>query len=254
MKRKFLIVRLTLLKWILGKRNIITKIAYGHNAGLLWCFNKKSNNEFILGDWEMPMQEIFLQYIKPGNTIYDLGAHQGFLALLASRLVGTEGKVYSFEPLPSNYALLKKNMQINQIKNCATFYGAVTATPGFINFTISQADVSNTYVQSSPAFNANAQHIEVPAFSLDNLVATRLINAPDFLKIDVEGAELDVLKGATNLLKELAPIIYLETHNIHNPGVDTACLDYLNSIGYSIKEKYSTYNDTLMGAYILHKQ
>lgn len=252
MKRKILIVMLLALKRLLRNGSVTLTIRYGPNKGLLWKFSKNSNNEFILGTWEMPMQEVFQRYVKANDVVYDLGAHQGFLALIVSRLVGEKGKVYAFEPLPANFDFLKENVRINNITNCIAFYGAVSDKPGIVNFSTSEADVSNTDITSSLESKEGRKYVEVPAFSLDNLLASGSLTPPQFIKIDVEGAELDVLKGASRLLKELSPLVYLETHNIHNPGVDSACRDFLVSIGYGIKEELITHNEEF-GSYIFQK-
>jgi FkbM family methyltransferase len=252
-KRIFLILVLLLLKRILFKGNLTLKIIDGPNKGKRWRFNTNSNNEFIIGSWEKPMHDIYFRYLKQNDVVYDLGAHQGFLAIMASHLVGAQGKVFAFEPLPANFNLLSQHILINGITNCQIYFGAVSEKSGVVNFSVSEADVSNTYVTTSPAFNKHGRHIQSQSFSLDDLILTEKISRPDFIKIDVEGAEYDVLKGAVNLLTFSAPMIYLETHEIHIPGVDSACLNFLNEIGYKVIENLIPETNGKMAAYILSK-
>jgi hypothetical protein len=79
------------------------------------------------------------------------------------------------------------------------------------------------------------------------------IALPKFIKVDVEGAELDVLKGAVTILKNQSPIIYLETHNVHRPGVDEECRSFLTSLGYRMTDKLITSREGLMSSYIFEK-
>lgn len=254
MKRKMLVAFLMFLKLILAKgRTVTLRIRYGLNKGFLWKFNNKSNNEFILGTWELPMYHVYSRYIRESDIVYDLGAHQGYLALMASRIVGANGRVYAFEPLPSNYNILKAHVDINNLTNCVPIFGAVAEKPGVVSFSTSGDDVSNTFVTSSPLFSKNPVSIKVPSFSLDTLLEEGTIVPPKFIKVDVEGAELDVLKGAVTLLTNQSPIVCLETHNVHRPGVDEECKTFLAALGYRIVDKLITAKEGLMSSYIFEK-
>lgn len=252
MQRKFLILWLQLVKKLLGSNSLNFTIRTGVNQGYSWKFYSNSNNEFVLGTWEQTMQDIFLRFIKQGDSVYDLGAHQGFLAMLASRLINGEGKVYAFEPLPSNFNRMEENIQRNAIKNCVLYNVAVSDSSKLVKFSSSQEDVSNTYIKSSPAFQSKS-FVEVKAVSLDELLEKNELTPPDFIKIDVEGAELDVLKGAAKILKVHSPILYLETHNVHNPGIDQACINFLTSLNYKVSEILHQEQNSRICSYILKK-
>ena len=199
------------------------------------------------------MYEVYLRHLRENDIVYDLGAHQGYLALMASRMVGNRGRVYAFEPLPSNYNLLKTHIDINKVTNCVPIFGAVAEKQGVVSFSTSGEDVANTYITSSPLFSNSPASVEVPSFSLDALVESGTIAPPKFIKVDVEGAELDVLKGAVSLLTNQSPTVYLETHNIHRPGVDQECKVFLTSLGYRITDKLITAREGLMSSYIFEK-
>ncbi|MGC3946014.1 MAG: FkbM family methyltransferase [Chryseolinea sp.] len=232
MSKLLLIVWLQFLKKILGSASLKMRIKGGPNAGRLWKFGRTTNNEFIIGDWELPMQKVISKYLKKGDTVLDLGAHQGFLAMIMCDEVGPDGKVFSFEPLQRNFDLLSFHVRVNSISNCVPKFGAVSESSGTVRFTISEADVSNTYVSTSPAFSVLVKTAEVPSFSLDDLLKSGEIPCPQFIKVDVEGAEYDVLRGAVNLLENCSPIVYLETHDVHNAGVDTQCQGLLDKLGF----------------------
>jgi hypothetical protein len=71
------------------------------------------------------------------------------------------------------------------------------------------------------------------------------------MKVDVEGAESDALRGAAGLLTSRRPLLYVETHNVHNPGVDDRCLGYLATIGYRVREVIDETPDNSFASYVL---
>jgi FkbM family methyltransferase len=248
--RKAQAVGLQLLKTIIRGKSVTVTILGGPLKGYKWTFDATSNNELIFGIWESNMQSIYAKYLRPGNVVFDLGAHQGFLALLAGRLVGEQGKVYAFEASPTNFSKMTRNIQLNNVCNCTTIHSAVCDHNGSIEFSNSIHDNGNTYVHSSPYF-INQPTVVVPAVSLDEAVRQREFQLPDFMKIDVEGAEYDALKGAECVLSQKHPLLYLETHNIHNPGVDNRCLNYLHGMGYRTVEVIDQTTDNSMCSYVM---
>jgi FkbM family methyltransferase len=249
MMSKLRALYLQALKKFIGSDVISITVMDGILKGHRWRFNNRTNNEMILGTWEREMQDIFSRYLKPGNTVYDLGAHQGFLSIVAAHRVGNTGQVFSFEPFPYNFSFLKENIQVNNIKNIKTFQAAVSNHSGKIKFSNSVHDTANTYLSQSPTFSDT--FLEVHAVSLDELIESKEITPPDFIKIDVEGAELDVLQGAQKLFSMHSPVVYLETHNVHNPGVDQQCLDWLAEKGYQIEETIAIKPNREMCSYVL---
>lgn len=240
---------LLMLKKFLGGKITTLTVMNGPLKGYRWHFNNRTNNEMILGTWEPEMQDIFSRYLKPAHVVYDLGAHQGFLTALAGKHVGKAGKVYAFEPFPYNFNFLRDNIQLNKPDNITLFQAAVSDKPGMLEFSNSIHDTANTYLKQSPEFKDNL--LQVEAVSLDNLIETKKILPPDFIKIDVEGAELDVLHGAQKMFSSHSPVVYLETHNVHNAGVDQQCLDWLNAKGYSIRETIAIRPNREMCSYVL---
>jgi FkbM family methyltransferase len=248
--RKAQAAALQLLKTVIRRKSVTVKILDGPLKGYKWTFDATSNNEVILGIWEPNMQSVYAKYLRPGNVVFDLGAHQGFLAMLAGRLVGHRGTVYAFEASPTNFSKMTRNIQLNSVDNCITIHAAVCDHTGNIEFSNSIHDNGNTYVHSSPYF-MNQPTVVVPAVSLDECVRQRKFQLPDFIKIDVEGAESDALNGAEWVLSQKRPLLYLETHNIHNPGVDNRCLNYLHGMGYRPVEVIDQTADNSMSSYVM---
>jgi FkbM family methyltransferase len=248
--RKARAAGLQLLKTVMRRKSVTLKILDGPLKGYRWTFDATSNNEAILGMWELNMQSVYAKYLRPGDVVFDLGAHQGFLAMLAARLVGAAGRVYAFEASPSNCSKMKRNIELNGVRNCTAIHAAVSDHDGTRELSHSIHDNANTYLASSPYF-VNQPSVTVPAVSLDDYVRQQELQLPDFVKIDVEGAEYDALKGAECVLARKRPLLYLETHNVHNPGVDDRCLSYLRGLGYRTLEAIDQSADDSMASYVM---
>lgn len=249
MMSKLRALYLLALKKLLGQKVTVLTVMNGPLKGYHWKFTSRTNNEMILGTWEPEMQDIFSRYIKPGHVVYDLGAHQGFLTALAGKLVGEKGNVYSFEPFPYNFQFLSENIKLNKPQNITLFQAAVSDKAGTLEFSNSIHDTANTYLKQSPEFKENL--LQVKAVSLDELVDNKTVRPPDFIKIDVEGAEWDVLQGSRKLFSSHSPVVYLETHNVHNAGVDQQCLDWLQAQGYKVAETIAIRPNREMCSYVL---
>lgn len=145
--------------------------------------------------WEPAETELFLQHVKEGMTVLDIGAHIGYYSLLASRLVGKEGRVYAFEPSPESYDLLLQNLELNDVTNAKPVQRAVSDKTGITELYLSRDSLaSNTTSRAFPDW----QPIEVQCVRLD----TALKDVPvDFIKMDIEGGETRALNGMLNILE-----------------------------------------------------
>jgi len=140
--------------------------------------------------------------IKSGSIVADCGAHHGLVTILSAKEIGSEGRVFSFEPSPRNAAAIRNNIEINNLNNVSVENIAVGAS----NSTIGYIDSSNGYVTSDIS---DPLAINVEMISLDNFFEGKRV--PTFIKIDVEGYELDVLKGAQSILQQ-RPSLAIEFH------------------------------------------
>ena len=198
-----------------------------------------SSYDYILGSYEDPETiKTFCSWLKPDNIFYDLGGNVGFYALIANRFI-TTGKIYSFEPIPFVRAIFEKHIELNKNyihpDNIRILSFAISDNAKEIAFSneISQRD-GNTYIKSAENFSNAQHHVMVKCFSIDELLLQGYA-APDIIKIDVEGAELDVLHGAIDTLKQYKPHILLATHDCHLPGVKDQCVALLQQLGYTVK-------------------
>ena len=169
---------------------------------------------------------------KPGSIIYDMGANIGYFSVLCSAVSGSRASLYAFEPIPANMDILCRHILMNKVKNVFPVNLAVSDQFGMIDFSAENSSVSYTYKQSSEVYGNRVVNIKVGIISLDILIANFGFLPPDILKVDVEGAEYDVLKGGTVTIKKYRPRILLSTHEPHCKGVEKCCLDFLNEMNY----------------------
>jgi FkbM family methyltransferase len=160
--------------------------------------------------YELPNFLFFKKMCRPGMNILDIGAHVGLYSVYMQKLSG--GKVYGFEPTPSTVSVLKKTIALNKAEsNIEVIQAAVSDTTGKASFKIDRqpASVSNSLVEYNRT--EKLETCEVDVLSIDDFVAQRKIKI-DFIKIDAEGAELSVLKGAQNTLLHQRPVMILALH------------------------------------------
>lgn len=192
-------------------------------------------------DYEPEKQRFLRQHCQPGSTVLDLGAHIGLYTVLMARYVGGEGRVLAFEPTPETRRHLRRTIRLNHLGNVDIHEEAVSASTGaaFLNDTGDPVSNANSL---APIQRTRSQ-LAVRATSLDDLVATA--NASWFpgrvscIKIDIEGAEVDALQGATTLLERDRPALAIEIHpaQLHLLGREPVELwDLLDAAGYVLMD------------------
>lgn len=164
---------------------------------------------------------------KQGDIVVDIGAHMGRYTIISSKRVGPHGKVIAIEAEPFNFEILNRNIKLNQLSNVVALNDAVYSketkiklylTAGESGYTIFNTTISNR-VKTGQKF------VDVNANTLDNLLQQNGITGEvNWIKIDVEGAEFEVLKGAHNVLsKSKCLVLLIEVHgdpNIVKPKVE----------------------------------
>jgi FkbM family methyltransferase len=210
-----------LLSWT-GRRLVPTdslvwaEIEDGPAKGLWIRVNPRTGQSVLSGVGETLVQQALAKYLLPAMTFYDLGANIGFFSLLGARLVGTTGLVYSFEADPEIAARLRGNLAFNHFQNASVEQKAMWSESSTVSFERVDANTSpdRGLGHVSSGGTTTPQTITVEAVSLDEYAAKH--SAPDFVKCDVEGAEVAVFQGATKVLKETRPIVLVETHSDEN--------------------------------------
>lgn len=147
--------------------------------------------------------------LKPGDVFFDVGAAIGCYTMVAARCVGESGKVVAFEPDPRANVYLRRHIQWNDIGERVSVRNACCGrSPGRTTLYVSRSDVGG---QASVHFQPGFEQLSVEATSLDEEYRRSGLR-PHLVKVDVEGAEWDVLVGSERLLREAGPALLLSIH------------------------------------------
>lgn len=179
--------------------------------------------------------------VKPNYIVIDVGAHIGSYTIKVGRTVGPEGKVIAIEPHPVNYEALLQNVAINRLSNVIPVRVCLCNTLGYMKLYLASSSDRHSIVHQK-----SNQYMEVPSFTLDELLKRLDISHVDIIKIDVEGAELDVLKGSEQSLKKIEKII-VSTYHYADEVHEIA--EYLMKQGFRIRKitRYCTLLDSVYG-------
>jgi FkbM family methyltransferase len=151
----------------------------------------------MYGHYEKYETELFKKLVKRGDVVVDIGAHIGHYTLIAADLVGEDGKVFAFEPAPDNYAFLVKNVGVNRYNNVVTVQKAVSNRCGTTKLLLNLRDTGQHAIHNG-CEDRNSLVIET--VTLDGFFEDKEKRI-DIIKMDVEGAEMLVLQGMSELLK-----------------------------------------------------
>ena len=204
-------------------KKMVLPILQGCIRGKKWVVGAGEHG-YWLGSYEMRKRQAFEAAIQPGAVVYDIGANVGYYSLLASELVGAKGKVVAFEPLPRNLVFINQHVALNHLGNVTVIDAAVSDASGEAYF--------NLGASSAMGHLAESGEITVKKVCLDEMLAEGSLQPPDYMKVDVEGAEFEVLKGARKLLERYRPMLFLDTHQreAHNPTITL-----LRALGYQFE-------------------
>jgi FkbM family methyltransferase len=215
----------------------------GHNFEF-YCRNNKDDFA-TMTIRENEIIELFRP--KQGDIVVDVGAHIGRYTIIASKRVGTNGKVIAIEAHPGNYEMLNRNIELNGLTNVTTLNYAVYSKESKIKLYMPDEEFGYTMHHSimfsylSPKYSLkgkeNEKFIEVNANTLDNLLQKNgLSREVNWIKIDVEGAEFEVLKGATEILSNSKEIcLLIEVHNPYDTNHYKQIIDFLKYYNFKIQ-------------------
>lgn len=169
---------------------------------------------FEKGEWERECIQHMMDVVEDGDVLIDVGASAGAYTILFSKLVGPKGLVYAFEPDPKAFEFLHDNVRMNGLSNVRTENLALADSPGTLTFRapiLGEGNSSSVYAE--PWWG---KRFTAPATTIDLYCRLNRIQ-PRGLKIDVEGAECSVLKGALDVLEKHHPWLLLEFHGYAMP-------------------------------------
>ena len=199
-------------------RNIRVPIRDGPCRGFLWSLPTRMR--FLRGVYEPRLAEFVAATLRPDDVFWDVGAHFGYYSLLASRVV-TAGECFSFEPDPANRWFLENHVRWNLVKNVSVLPYALASCCGPRTFG----------GNGTGSGHLDGVGLTVQARTIDDLVASRACRPPSFMKIDVEGAEAEVLKSEG--VRNDTGIICVA---IHSAPLHFECCQLLANHGFEIHD------------------
>ncbi|MBX3357725.1 MAG: FkbM family methyltransferase [Phycisphaeraceae bacterium] len=179
-----------------------------------------SHIDFSSGRVEPAVQAQFQHLLRPGDVVYDIGSNYGFLAILAARCVGPGGKVIAFEPVPANAGHIRHNAAINAMPNIRVIQAAAASQPGHLDLILAHHP-GGAVLSSAQAPPDASGRLRVETVTIDDLVANSQVPPPSLVKVDVEGAEFEVLAGMEQTLARHAPRLIVEFDAATEPEVQT---------------------------------
>ncbi|MFQ5942230.1 MAG: FkbM family methyltransferase [Anaerolineales bacterium] len=208
------------------------EVAAGPLAGMRLQLDLQTEKDLWLGTYEPALLEAIANFISPGTTTYDVGANIGYVSLALAKAVGRNGRVVSFEPLPSNLDRLQANLDLNsegdRVQVVEAAVGARTSQEPFM------VHVSGGMgkLQASEGRQTDYEGpITVDVIALDDWFRDNNGDPPRLIKIDVEGGEAAVFEGMRSILTNSRPTILIE---LHGPEAAMAVQTILASVGYGL--------------------
>lgn len=171
--------------------------------------------------------------IKPGDLVLDIGAHKGGYLHWIQKAARANGKVIAFEPQPILYKYVKEAIDVFGYKNVTFHHGGLSSKEGTLDLFVPKAEgLTSPGATFEKREGRKGHFIKVPIFQLDKLLADRK-KPVSLIKMDVEGHELEVFKGADEVLKTDKPKIIFECENRHLNGRSVhEVFDYIKGLGY----------------------
>ena len=183
--------------------------------------------------WEKQIISLYQNYINKGNVVLDIGGYLGTSTIPFSLLVGEKGKVITFEPQPNIFALLEKTIQDNNLNNVELNKKGVYNKNGKVQFI--ENNTGKAGINGFRKLTKKSNMIDIDTVSIDSLNLDRI----DFIKIDTEGAEWEILKGAHHSINKFKPILHIETF-IKKEKNKKKLEEFCNEYGYRIMYKKSS--------------
>jgi len=185
----------------------------------------------LTGSYDPELQSVISEYVKEGDVCLDVGANIGAISLSLAKKIGTSGKLYAFEPGPLLYQRLCNNFQLNseldKVTTCINRGVSDEIGELFWNEEVHNRGNANLLAKSG---------ISVPITTLDKYFEQVKLQKLNFIKIDVEGMEYEVMAGGIKTLESFKPIIYFETHpvfeEIRKMNLHQMIEDLLTPLGY----------------------
>ncbi len=222
---------------------ITKRLVYTVRFGIAKGLKKKGGLGFLPQIFKLSLEEKFLMNLDyTGKVVYDVGAAFGVYSIFFAKKVGSKGKVVAFEPNPKIVKGILENVKINEFSNVKVLPIALgeTRKTDLFAFPSNLLGIGSLEEHEKARILAlnNAVSVNVPIETVDYLVNSGRIAKPDFVKIDVQGFELAVLKGMSDTIDKHKPKLFVEIHALPNINWQIEntlkILNFLSAKGYSM--------------------
>ena len=221
-------------KWgLLGRRTIVLKTRSGWQMEVPWRLQHTFKEIFLYGAYRHPQ---LLAQLPEKPVVMDIGGNVGFFSLFALD-VRPRARCFTFEPMPGNFAQLRRNQQLNPKADWRLFEAAVAGLNGTVRISSPTGDplVTDAFIENlrKAPLSASGAQVEVAACTLETIFAREGIEHCDWLKLDCEGAEYEILYRTPASLFDRVSAITMETHFLDGPQNNARSLgNHLESLGF----------------------
>lgn len=225
------LLRKALNKTVAEGLSMVT-VTGGPLKGKRILLDMKNEKSRWLGTYEPELVEASSHLIKPGMTIYDVGANIGYLSMIFAEFTGAGGKVLAFEPLPENANRINQNARLNEFQQIRVYENAVIDTERPVIFlrhrSVGMGKAEGSAGRTDQEYESE---LSVKGISLDDFVFNKGNPAPDLIKIDIEGGEVMALPGMKRIMAQISPILMIE---LHGEESELVAWNELSACGYEL--------------------
>jgi len=224
-----------LQRWLLARflegREFVHTVDAGPASGLKYPITLPDDKGIWTGTYELELAKAIAGAVRRGDVCFDCGGWRGFFSGVMA-LAGAS-RVFAFEPLPANVAQLRKMIALNPGLPITLIEAAVSEQSGTLEFVVMpESSMGKLTTSSFQQEQQGGQRIKVRAVTLDVLLASGEVQPPAVMKIDVEGAELLLLRGARKLLSAHKPLLFME---VHSAELSRTCRAFLEELDYDVR-------------------
>lgn len=199
-------------------RPLLKNHIYTSRNGLTKGLKQKGGLGFIPKRLLTQEEKFLLGLDINGQTIYDIGGNAGIFTIFFARSVGKKGKVITFEPNPQCCNMILEHLKLNNLNNVEVHQIALGKNREKATLAVRKSETGTGSLQedikASILQEKGAETIQVEIDTLDNQITTNNLPKPDFVKIDVEGLEMDVLHGMSETIEAHKPKLFIEVHGV----------------------------------------
>jgi len=190
----------------------------------------------IFGVHEPITTKLTQQELKKGMICLDIGSNIGYYALMESKAVGNKGKVIAIEPSPKNFQQMKKNLDLEGVSNVEAYNFAAGDKDDEVNFLIHERSNLCSVIPKGEPVPKFANVITIPLKKIDSFIEEKKLEKLDFVRMDIEGYEINLFEGLWKTIRKFKPMIQMEFHDsLFNIEEKTKFFQRLKKEGYEIK-------------------